>query len=518
MNHTTHQTFRQYLPGLLLLFVSIIIGLCTYKDYGISWDEPIQREMGLVSYDYAFKNDKKLLTYLEKDHGVAFEVPLIILENAMHPKTSRDIYLVRHLATHLFFLLCCFCGYVLVQHLFRNSILSSLAFLLLVFHPRIYAHSFFNSKDAPMMGVIIVSFLLAEMAFRKNKPLWYVLLGLVCGYVTSIRITGIVLLGPILVFFVVDIIDRLRLRQQAYRSVIGCMLFLFTFCLALYATFPTLWPAPVDNFLSVFDSLSHFRWDNNMLFMGEMVRSTELTAAYLPVWFCVTTPVIWLLAGFAGIMIIVVDFIRKPALFIHETPERNFILYLGCFIVPPLMIIAMHSVVYDDWRHLYFVYPAFVLLACYAFSKLKVTRLRHVVTILVVAQLADVGYFMLRYHPHHQVYFNQLVSHKEERLRMNYELDYWGSSYKQGLDYILAHDTSAKVRIFLSLPPVDNAVMLLPQEQKERIEYVDRNDFPYYFITGFRSHREDYMAPEVTDVYYEEKVLNSTILRVYRCK
>ncbi len=368
------------------------------------------------------------------------------------------------------------------------------------------------------MGMFIVSFLLAEIAFRKNKYGWYALLGAACGYAASIRILGIVLLGPISLLLLLDVIRNARLKQKTERPVISFLLFLLSFCITLYATFPTLWPAPINNFLNVFESLSHFRWDNEMLFMGEMVRSTDLPISYLPVWFGITTPVVWIFAGLAGILLVLADFIKKPASFVFETPDRNFIIYLGCFIAPPVMTILMNSVVYDDWRHLYFIYPAFVLLACYAFNKLRATKFKHIFTALVVLQLADIGYFMFRYHPNHQVYFNQLVSHKSESLRMNYELDYWGSSYREGIEYILAHDTSSKVRIFLSLAPVENAVTFLTQEQKARIEYVDRNDFPYYFVTGFRSHKEDYTAPEVTDVYYEVKVLNSTILRVYRCK
>ena len=498
--------------------LTVIVGLCTYQDYGISWDEPIQREMGEVSYNYIFNNDPKLLTYIEKDHGVAFEVPLILIERAIDTKTSLDVYLMRHLVGHLFFLLCCFSGYVLVQNLFKKQWLSSLAFLMLVFHPRIYAHSFFNSKDVPLLGLFVVCFMLAEIAFRKDKRWIYVLLGLAIGYASSIRILGIILLGPVMLFFLFDIISKRKDKHASLRIVSHAFALLLGACISLYITFPTLWPSPVRNFIAVFESLSHFRWENGVVFMGRDILSTQLPFYYLPVWMGISTPVIWLLAGIAGPILLIFRLVKQPLLYVHNRPERNYLLYFFCFIFPLLMIILLGSVVYDDWRHVYFVYPAFVLLGIYALNKLSQFKVKPLILVLCIIQLVDVGVYMVRSHPHQQVYFNYLVSHKPEYLRKNYDFDYWGSSCKQGLEYILANDTSSKVRIFESLAPVYYASIMLTQQQKERIQFVDRNDFPYYFITNFRGHTDDYMPPEVSDVFYEEKVLNSTIMRVYRCR
>lgn len=508
---------RQYLPGLLLLLISVIIGLNTYQDYGISWDEPVQREMGEVSYNYVFRNDQTLLTYGERDHGVGFELPLVMMEKVIDTPTSRDVYLMRHLVTHLFFLLCCFGGYVLVQHLFKNKLLSCLGFVMFVFHPRLYAHSFFNSKDIPFAGMFLVCFMLCEIAFRKDKRWLYILLGLSVGYATSIRILGIILVGPILLFFLFSFIAAIKNKGKASAVLLNTMLFLLSAFLALYTAFPTLWPSPIHNFIEVFKSMSHFRWINTVLFMGDQIWSDHLPFYYLPAWMGITTPIIWLLAGIIGLVLLVISLIKKPGIYIQNSIERNYILYAFCFLFPLVMIVSMHSIVYDDWRHVYFIYPAFVMLAMFSIHKIG-AKYGQIVFLMVALQVLNIIHFMGQYHPHHQTYFNQLVSHKSESLRMNYELDYWGSSYKEGMEYILAHDTSAQVRIFESLSPVANAFTFLPEAQKKRVVFVNRNEFPYYFITNFRGHPDDYTPPEVTSVYYEIKVLNSTILRVYRCQ
>lgn len=91
--------------GAILFISTCIIALTTYKQYGISWDEGRQRQTGLVNYRYVVYGDQGLLNYSDRDYGVAFELPLILIEMALGLEHSRDIFLARHLLTHFFFLI-----------------------------------------------------------------------------------------------------------------------------------------------------------------------------------------------------------------------------------------------------------------------------------------------------------------------------------------------------------------------------------------------------------------------------
>src|ERR1700722_13662237 len=51
------------LCGLLFL-AALIISLFTYKDYGVAWDEPIQRAAGEASYNYIFYGNQDLFKTL----------------------------------------------------------------------------------------------------------------------------------------------------------------------------------------------------------------------------------------------------------------------------------------------------------------------------------------------------------------------------------------------------------------------------------------------------------------------
>lgn len=136
----------KYFPGVVALLIALSFSLATYQDYGLTWDEPIQRTIGIVSYDYIFNNDPKLTTYIERDHGVGFELVLLGVEKLVGASDFRDIFLARHLASNIFYLIACFTGYLLALRLFKNKWMALLAFTLLLLQPRLYAHSFSIQK------------------------------------------------------------------------------------------------------------------------------------------------------------------------------------------------------------------------------------------------------------------------------------------------------------------------------------------------------------------------------------
>ena len=124
------------------------------------------------------------------------------------------------------------------------------------------------------------------------------------------------------------------------------------------------------------------------------------------------------------------------------------------------------------------------------------------------------GLFLVSTHPFEYVYFNNLVSHKEEDLRHTYDLEYFGTGDRKAAEYILAHDNRPAVRLTTTLTGTLGAnISILTRQQQQRIVLVQPNENPDYYITNFRTHPDDFIYP---DVFYNYKVLNSTILRIYK--
>jgi len=505
---------QQYRPGIILFIIFLIVGLICYKDYGISYDEPEQRRIGIVNYSYVFNGDDSLLRFENKTYGTGVELPLIIMEKALHLEHSREQYLARHLVSHFFFLLGCLCGYVLVLRLFKNRFLACLAFLLLALHPRIYAHSYFNTKDLPFLAIVLMVLAMIQYTFEKNKTVLYLLLGCLCGYATSVRVMGLMFADAVLVFLIIDLITAIVQKKQPLRSLANIGVFVAGFAILLYVAWPFLWHHPFDSFDYAYRRFS----DNKFIgvfYKGVNYPAGETPKYYLPFWLKNTLPETLLAAGFIGIILIFISFVRRPLRFITNTQERNYGLYLACFAVPVIFVVYYHYNIYDDWRHVFYIYPCFVLICMYAIYRASQTKLKHIVNAAMIIQCAILLVFMIRSHPYEQVYFNNIISHKDEYLRKNFEFDYWGSSTKQGYDYILAHDNRPEIKVSYSHEPLYNNYLMLTEEEKKRIQLVEGgNDYDYY-ITNFRGHAQDFDFPATV---FNAKVCNSSVVRVYKAR
>ena len=476
--------------GLILFIIAFIIALFTYENYGMSWDEPMQKRTGEINYDYIFSNDNSLLTWKDRDYGVAFEVPLIIIEKVLNLNDSRDIFTMRHLVTHCFFLISCYFLFLLIDYLYKNKLLATVGFLFLLLHPRIYAHSFFNSKDIPFLSMLIICLYYSVKAFDKKSTLRFIGLGMCVGVLINLRIMGVLILLSSLLILVIDLIKT----KEKKTNIKLIAIFLISTCLTLYVTWPFLWGDPFKNFVFTFQNMARFRWDSTVLFNGEEIKATKLDWKYIPTWFSITTPVIYLLLGFTGFLLLIFRFIKHPKEFIDNSIKRTNLIFLGYFLAPLIAVIVFQSVLYDGWRQMYFIYPPFILLCIYSVYYLinKSKRISTLTLVCIFGTFILTLTSMIRVFPLQNVYFNELFyASSPEYLRKNFEMDYWGVSYKQSLEYILKVDSSPSIDVSVENLPGQINVDMLTYEERTRINIVPK-DSATYFITNYRWHPKDY--------------------------
>lgn len=513
------QTFTKLINkhlGLILFCIMLIIALISFKKYGVSWDESMQHETGIISYNYVFSNDSALLTWHDREYGVAFELPLIMLEKIFHLTDKRDIYLMRHLVTHLFYLLGCYFIFLIINSLYKNKLLASIGFFLLILHPRIYSHSFFNTKDLPFLSMYIIVIYYLIRAFDKRSTLNYIILGICTGLLINIRIAGVIMVATTLFLFIIDFFKK----EKKWNILLAhALIFITLTCLTLYATWPYLWNKPLNNFSSAFKNMSQFEWNNLVLFGGELIKAPKLNWIYIPTWFSISTPILYILLGVVGILLLFAKIIKSPLSFFNDRTVKHNLLFFGYFIAPLLAIFIFHSVTYDEWRQLYFIYPSFVLLIVYGLYTLMKARKKVFISIfaLLVLTFVTTSNFMIKYFPLQHVYFNNIFMFSTpEHIRKSYEQDYWGVSYKDALEYILAADTSSTIKVSVAnYPGYFNAKTLRPSE-RERIKLVGREEATY-FITEYRFHPQDYI--EYKDCkFYARKIKNNTIYEIFKLK
>jgi hypothetical protein len=331
---------------------------------------------------------------------------------------------------------------------------------------------------------------------------------------------GVLILAFTTVFTAIDCIGS-KGKKKILASYLAYIISLVS---ALVIFWPYLWESPIRNFIEAFSNMSKFRWPGKVLMFGEFIKAPEIKWSYIPVWFTLTIPIPYLFFGATGILFVIINFIRRPIKFLTNTLERNQLMYLVCFIGSILSVIVLHSVLYDGWRQMYFIYPSFILLAIYGISsilriegkKLRKIAIGSVIGIFVFT-LISTGLFMIKNHPLQNVYFNKFIPRSEQHIRRNFEMDYWGTSYKQALEYICNKDESYRINILVATAPGRYNALMLKEKDQKRIYYVNDLKYAHYFISNYRWHPEDYNylpGPQ----FFTIKVLNSDVISVWKIK
>jgi hypothetical protein len=501
--HQILNALKQHYQFVVVWLLLLIVGMLSYSRYGVSYDERAQREIGYAFNDYVFRNDTTFYHFNDRDHGGIFEMALVGIEKNTHTRETRNIFLQRHLISHLFFLVCLIFGYLLFLNLYKNKTIAVVIILALALHPRLYTHSFFNTKDMPFMGLSIVALYFAYQVLKNNRIRNFIVLGIVCGLASSIRLLGIIF--PLLVFVFIGLKMLLQRDIQPLKGLIAFSVFFLFF---FYLCFPTLWPDPIKIFLEMYQSFALFRWDASVLLNGELIKATELPWYYLPEWIGVTTPISLLLAAVIGIII----YLKKIFTTKESIADKLFLGFsLSLFVLPILMVIIKQSVVYDDWRHVYFIYPGLVVFVGYALIRIKSIKLSYAFALIITIELL---YTQLRLFPHQYVYFNAFIPKHEEYLRKHFEFDYWGVSNHEALEQLLQYDHSDTITVQYHSVILNNW-LLLTEDQQKRIKVINADQQPQYFITNYR------LAPQGFPEYqllYSKKVEGSSIHSIFRIK
>lgn len=241
---------------------------------------------------------------------------------------------------------------------------------------------------------------------------------LVLGFTTSIRV-----LGPIAAVFVVTCgIQRLGRRAWLPLLAYGVLALI-----TMYATWPYLWTDPLGHLAESISVMSRYPWRGMVLFEGTFYPSTDLPASYLPVLLSIqlTEPALLLIP--AGLILGVVETIHR-----HRAGRQLLVLASVWCLLPLLGFILTRSPLYDNFRQVLFVLPPMFMLAGLVFEKLK--RLPLQVALIALAVLPGIvdG---IRLHPYEYIYYNRLVGGVHGAFR-NYELDYWGTSYREAAAYL----------------------------------------------------------------------------------
>ena len=461
---------------LLALALFLVAGLAVLDDYGVANDESTQRRLGKVSLAY-IGGDGGLPGNHNRFYGVAFEAPLVLAEWSLNTESERAVHLSRRLLTHLFFLVSGLFCYLLAYRLLGDRLLALTAMALLLLHPRLYAHSFINTKDIPFLALFMIALYLAHRAFKKDALWAFALLGAAVGALVNLRIMGVVLFAAVPAARALDFALAQGWAERK-RVVLTTGAFALTGALAVYALLPYLWAEPVGRAAEWWTTLSRHPFAPAELFRGTIYRSSDFPADYLPVWIAITSPPFALALGITGAAAILARGGAAPVGAVRNTRLRFGLLTLGCFALPILAVILLNGNLYTGWRQMYFLWAPFALLGAFGLrwlaSAVVRARFRTAVYAAAGAGLAATVAAIALIHPNQHVAFNFFVDRvAPERLRTQYLLDYWGHPTRQALEWLLKERPSSVVAVhsldYYGEPLVRDNAAILPSAAQARV-------------------------------------------------
>ena len=257
--------------------------------------------------------------------------------------------------------------------------------------------------------------------------------------------------------------------------------------------------------------------------MGALIPSTALPWHYAFTWISITTPLLYLALFVVGAYATCRQILFCGVRLWQDDGEFQDIVFLGLFFAPILAILCFHSVLYDGWRQLYFVYPAFLLLGTKGWVVLwSVKSTRNVCRAgLVISTTISVFLTAMRMwkaHPLENVYFNMLAGNN---VKARYEVDYWGVANRRALEYILEKDDSPVINVWAdSMTPISYSVLMLKREDRWRVRVGNDKRVPYYVLTNYRQVKDTDSAKYDRDyeLFYEIKVDDELVLSVFKWK
>lgn len=520
----------QKIIGILLFLIYLGTCFLTVDDYGFTWDiiyEDISGQTIIQYYKNPSIDNKNSLMVSVQNH---FYMPpktasiliagssSIFAENKEISKrmtTSIPIVILSSLTLLLIYF------FMLKEVGFKAAFFSSISFML---YPRLFEHVHNNMKD-PIAMMVTVLFLFAFFRyFRTRKLIYAIFTSSAAAFLLHTKIYTIFAFLVVLAWIVWNWKETkyfLKSKKTLYHLIIGIVLFLGIINLLA----PVYWKKLL--FLNMFKIKSILF--KKTLYLGKFYFES-LPNNYSIIMILITTPLIILFGLIYGLIYIIKELK-------DSNKKKTFytLLILGFFI--PLIRYPLFDIpVYDGIRQLMdslpfmFMITGIGLTAAYdKIHKLLVlennnnnNNLTNWLIIILFFLLFTIPLIMiLQLHPHQIAYYNPLVG-GVEGAKGNFELDYWGSSYKQGTEWINNHlppGSTVMVPIAWHLPRyyLDENINLVPGNQLESLKkkdvfYIMTIDRGYYF-----SDNDKWVNwLNKGSIIYQIKAKNTPILDIYK--
>ncbi len=424
-------------PILWLLAGALLAGLLVFRDYGLTWDEPLfYKYADALGYAYTPANWLSGHFDLNQSYGPSGDDhknrgPAYLLL-AREPVYLLELFGVDaasawHFINFVTFLVGIYFVYRLCA-MFTQDRAAVAASALFGLQPLLWGHAFINPKDMPFLvfltGSVWLGFRMVDrVASNPVDPasktahqvvLPAVLLGLASGNRVLGPLAGLLVAAYFLI------------RAPAWRTVRWILMYGLLSTVIMLASWPYLWEAPA-RFVQVFQFMSDNPTVLPVLFADNVYHAYDLPRRYLPFFLTFTlTEFVWPLF----VLGLLALGRRLRAGFERAAPALLILLW---FVVPVAYVVARRPPEYDGMRHFLFVLPPIFVISAIGidvlFEKIKNPLINVALGVLILAP-GVAGIVQL--HPYEYAYYNSVVGGTGGAFR-HFETDYWLTCYKEAV-------------------------------------------------------------------------------------
>ena len=475
---------------IVLFILMAVFGLLVTPDYGMPWDELTEiRTLGTNVREYAgliLGPDQKpaqsstglefpdVACNVDIDHGQSVYYlfsPALFLQYG--DGGARTLMLFWHSYTFLVFMAGVVAIYLLSSYLskdWRYGVAASLFFYL---SPRFFAESHYNNKDIMAMIMILYCLLFAIRLIEKKTVASALLFALFGALATNMRITGLAFFGLCGVLYLVTLFVR---REWSVKAVLLSVLSLTGFVAFYFSLTPGLWNDPAKFIQYVYARSSNFSdWPGYVFYMGHAQRPVPWH--YIPVMIAITTPLLLLALMIVGNVTALVSPFRTKAKELFAGEQKYYVMMLVFVWVFLGFAMITRPILYDSWRHFYFLYGILVLLAVYGLKsiidQLK-GKWKWAAVGAVGAQFLAMLVMVILSHPFQFVYYNVLAGGNPGA---KFDLDYWNVSQAKTLIQLIdTVDSNEQISVtaadWYTGDGLEKAYNILPESYKSRMRLI----------------------------------------------
>ena len=234
-----------------------------------------------------------------------------------------------------------------MRKLFKNHAIAISGPIILISNPRIFADSFYNSKDIVFLSFFLITSYLAYSYLSKKKIKNLIFLAFFSA--CSINLRAIAIVIPMMVY--IDLIINSYQNKFFKKEIIYFPILSLCF---LYIIWPLLWENPIDNLIYVMNWFKEIPINITNFYLGSDHNAINPPWHYLIVWILSTTPIFYLILMFFGIFFFLLNKKEYPLL-------TKIVLFT--ILIPFSLVIIFEIALYDGWRHFYFIAP-FLTIFC----------------------------------------------------------------------------------------------------------------------------------------------------------